>query len=81
MRISVRDLEPTPDGYYQLWISRDPNHRIAIGAFQASADGTIEANAALPPLDEAWKAVWLTREPADGDPGWTQDWVVKGKFT
>lgn len=78
VRIVLRGLEPVDTGFYQLWISQDPDHRIAIGALRPDASGTIEAVLEVPDLDPSWKAIWVTREPDDGDPAWTDDWIVKG---
>ncbi len=80
VRLELRGLAPSSDGFYQLWISQDPDHRIAIGAFRPDADGKVSAVLELPDLDATWKALWLTREPDDGDPAWTDDWIVKGSI-
>lgn len=68
------------DGYYELWIARNPQDRVSLGAVQVSADGTLDATVPMPALESGYKGVWLTAEPDDHDPAWSKNWVFKARF-
>jgi anti-sigma-K factor RskA len=65
---------------FELWIARDPGHRVALGIFRPGAGGTIDTTVSMPDLGSAWQGVWLTVEKNDGAPGWSRDWVLAGRL-
>ena len=81
IRIRIDNL-PTlaSNQVFELWIARDPAHRVALGIFRPGSSGTIDTTVSVPDLGSAWQGVWLTVEKADGAPGWSRDWVLAGKL-
>jgi anti-sigma-K factor RskA len=65
---------------YELWIARDPAHRVSLGIFRPDAQGRIDTTVSVPNLGPAWQGIWLTHEPGSGRPGWSKDWVLAGKL-
>jgi anti-sigma-K factor RskA len=82
-RIRIRiDGLPRLEGnsVYELWIARDPAHRLALGVYRPDAHGRIDTTVTVPNLGSAWQGIWLTHEPGSGRPGWSRDWVLAGKL-
>jgi anti-sigma-K factor RskA len=80
-RIRIRiDGLPRLEGnsLYELWIARDPAHRVSLGVFRPDAQGRIDTTVEVPNLGPAWQGIWLTHEPGSGRPGWSKDWVLAG---
>ncbi len=65
---------------FELWIARDPAHRVALGIFRPGTSGSIDTTVSVPDLGSAWQGVWLTVEKSDGAPGWSRDWVIAGRL-
>jgi anti-sigma-K factor RskA len=65
---------------YELWIARDPAHRVSLGSFRPDAQGRIDTTVHVPNLGPAWQGIWLTHEPGTGRPGWSRDWVLAGRL-
>jgi anti-sigma-K factor RskA len=65
---------------YELWIARDPAHRVSLGSFRPDAQGRIDTTVQVPNLGPAWQGIWLTHEPGTGKPGWSRDWVLAGRL-
>lgn len=64
--IDVEGLEPTgPDGYYELWFTAPDGRHVSAGTFRMS--GRFEMMAGVRRAD--FPRLWITREPADDDPG------------
>jgi anti-sigma-K factor RskA len=81
IRIRIDGLRPTKGSQvYELWIAKDPKHRVAIGMYRPDARGSIEATVAIPNLGPHWRGIWLTEEQGKGTPGWSHDWVVAGRL-
>jgi anti-sigma-K factor RskA len=81
VRVRVSGLRQlADDGYYELWIARNPQDRVSLGAVQVSANGTLETTLPLPSLESGYKGVWLTAEPDDHTPAWSRNWVFKARF-
>ncbi len=82
-RIHIR-IENLPklarDHVFELWIARDPAHRVALGIFRPGSGGVIDTTVSVPDLGSAWQGVWLTVEKDTGAPGWSRDWVLAGKL-
>jgi anti-sigma-K factor RskA len=82
VRVRISGLHRLADnGYYELWLAKNPQDRVSLGAVQLSGDGTtIDASIPVPALESGYKGVWLTAEPDDHDPAWSKNWVVKARF-
>lgn len=77
------DLERLPrvrSGFYQVWLARSPEDRVAVATIVPDADGHARTTVSVADLGAAYDRVWVTFERADGDPSWSEDWVVKGRF-
>jgi anti-sigma-K factor RskA len=82
VRVAVAGLRPVDGDWYELWLARSPSDRVSLGRFRPDADGRLWTVVSLPEIDEdGYGGVWLTREPDDGDPRWTRDWVFKARLT
>ncbi len=82
-RIRIRiDGLPSPknNSVYELWIARDPAHRVSLGSFRPDSQGRIDTTVQVPNLGPAWQGIWLTHEPGNGRPGWSKDWVLAGRL-
>ena len=78
LRIELSDVKPPADGStYQVWIAQDPKARISLGTIEPDASGKATVTVPLPAAAEGYKRVWVTSEPADGDPKWTTNWIVR----
>jgi anti-sigma-K factor RskA len=81
IRIRIDGLPPLEnDSVYELWIARDPAHRVSLGSFRPDAQGRIDTTVQVPNLGPAWQGIWLTHEPGTGRPGWSRDWVLAGRL-
>lgn len=66
MVIDIQGLEPLePDGYYEVWMSAHDGRRVSAGTFRAG--GKVVVWGAYSRTD--FPRIWVTYEPADGDPG------------
>lgn len=82
LRVEAKGLRPVRGQWYELWLARSRTDRISLGRFRPDAQGRIWALVSLPQLPgEGYRGVWLTREPDDGNPAWTSDWVFKARLT
>jgi anti-sigma-K factor RskA len=82
IRVRIDGLPALTGGdVYELWIARNPAHRVSLGVFRPNATGSLDVTVSVPDLGPAWHGVWLTREPGTGAPGWSRDWVVAGRLT
>jgi anti-sigma-K factor RskA len=70
----------TGNSVYELWLARDPAHRVALGVYRPDAQGRIDTTVSVPNLGPAWQGIWLTNEPGSGRPGWSKDWVLAGRL-
>ena len=78
LRVELSDVKPPADGAtYEVWIAQDPKARISLGTIEPDASGKATVTLPLPSAANGYKRVWVTREPADGDPKWTTDWIVR----
>ena len=81
IRIRIDGLPPLENNsVYELWIARDPAHRVSLGSFRPDAQGRIDTTVQVPNLGPAWQGIWLTHEPGTGRPGWSRDWVLAGRL-
>jgi anti-sigma-K factor RskA len=82
IRVRIDGLPRLTGGdVYELWIARNPAHRVSLGVFKPNGTGSLDVTVSVPDLGPAWHGVWLTREPGTGAPGWSRDWVVAGRLT
>ncbi len=78
LRIDLRDVPPPPNGAtYEVWIGQDPQTRISLGTIEPDASGRATVTVPLPAAASEYERVWVTSEPADGDPRWTSNWIVR----
>jgi hypothetical protein len=47
------------------------------GTIEPDASGKATVTVPLPAAADGFKRVWVTSEPADGDPKWTTNWIVR----
>lgn len=81
IRIRIDGLPATRGSQvYELWIAKDPAHRVSIGIYRPDAKGRIDATVAIPDLGPRWRGIWLTEEQGKGRPGWSHEWVVAGRL-
>ncbi len=81
VRVAVEGLRPVDGQWYELWLARSPAERVSLGRFRPDADGRLWVVVSLPSLPRGdYGGVWLTREPDDGDPRWTRDWVFRAQL-
>lgn len=65
MRLAVSGLPATGnDAYYEVWLTAPDGRKVTAGTFRDS--GTVTVWAAVSRAD--FPRLWITREPADGDP-------------
>lgn len=78
LRIELSDVQPPAAGTtYEVWIAEDPKARISLGTIEPDASGKATVTVPLPAAADGFKRVWVTSEPADGDPKWTTNWIVR----
>jgi anti-sigma-K factor RskA len=78
LRIELRDVRPPSRGAtYEVWIAQDPKARISLGTIEPDASGSATVTLPLPAAASTYERVWVTNEPADGDPKWTTNWIVR----
>jgi anti-sigma-K factor RskA len=81
IRIRIDNLPPLEGNtVYELWLARDPAHRVSLGIYRPDANGSIDTTVDVPNLGPAWQGIWLTHEPGNGRPGWSKDWVLAGRL-
>ena len=82
VRVAVEGLRPVDGQWYELWLARSPSDRVSLGRFRPDAEGRLWTVVSVPDMPgDGYGGVWLTREPDDGNPGWTRDWVFKARLT
>jgi anti-sigma-K factor RskA len=78
LRIELNGVKPpSSDEAYEVWIAQTPQARISLGTIVPDASGRATVTLPLPAAAASYKRVWVTSEPADGDPKWTSNWIVK----
>ncbi len=78
LRIELRDVKPPSAGEaYEVWVANNPQARISLGTIAPDASGHATVTLPLPAVATAYQRVWITNEPADGNPKWTTDWIVR----
>ena len=78
LRIVLRGVKPPTKGAaYEVWLARDPQARISLGTIEPDASGRATVTLPLPAAASDYQRVWVTNEPADGDPKWTSNWIVR----
>jgi anti-sigma-K factor RskA len=81
IRVRIDNLPPLAGSeVYELWIAKDPRHRVSIGVFRPGASNSIDTTVTIPNLGPKWQGIWLTHENGRGTPGWSRDWVVAGRL-
>ncbi len=78
LRIELTDVKPPAHGgTYEVWIAQDPKARISLGTIEPDASGKATVTLPVPSAANGYTRVWVTSEPADGDPKWTTNWIVR----
>ena len=78
LRVELSGVKPPAgDEAYEVWIAQTPQARISLGTIEPDASGRATVTLPLPAAAAGYKRVWVTSEPADGDPKWTTNWIVK----
>jgi hypothetical protein len=78
VRIQLTDApQPTKGSTYEVWIAQDPKARISLGTIQPDKAGNASVVLPVPASAEGYHRVWVTNEPADNNPKWTTDWIVR----
>jgi Anti-sigma-K factor rskA len=76
LRVRAYAMPRLVGSYYELWIAASPSDRISLGVLVPDASGRLDATIPLPQLPPGYRGVWITRQPQEGGPGWTSDWVL-----
>ncbi len=72
MVVGVTGLPSAPDGsYYELWLSGEGSH-ISAGSFRGSGEVSMWVGVAR----RDFPRLWVTLEPAGGDPAPSEQWVL-----
>jgi anti-sigma-K factor RskA len=78
LRIDVWNVKPPVKGAsYEVWVAQTPQARISLGTIEPDASGRATVTLPLPAVAADYRRVWVTSEPADGDPKWTTNWIVR----
>jgi anti-sigma-K factor RskA len=78
LRLVLNNVEPPEKGSaYEVWIAQTPQARISLGTIEPDASGRATVTLPLPAVASDYRRVWVTNEPADGDPKWTTNWIVR----
>lgn len=78
LQVKIANVQPpAPGATYEVWVANDPKARISLGTIQPDASGSATVTLPIPAAAADYRRVWVTNEPADGDPKWTSDWIVK----
>lgn len=78
MELKVSGLPPSKPGeYYELWALNSPDDLAPIGTFRVGEDGTADVRFALGIDPARYKALDVSVEREDGDPGHSGDSVLR----
>jgi anti-sigma-K factor RskA len=78
LRIDLWNVKPPVNGAsYEVWVAQVPQARISLGTIEPDASGRATVTLPLPAVAADYRRVWVTSEPADGDPKWTTNWIVR----
>jgi hypothetical protein len=78
LRIELSDVpRPKAGATYEVWIAQDPKTRISLGTIEPDTSGKATVVLPVPAAAKNYHRVWVTNEPADGNPRWTTDWIVR----
>jgi anti-sigma-K factor RskA len=76
--VHLTGLPPSEDGeFYELWLLNAPDDLVSLGSFQVPASGEIDVTVPVPGDPEAFQALDLSVEPADGDPAHSAQSVLR----
>jgi anti-sigma-K factor RskA len=78
LRIVLNNVRPPVNGAaYEVWVAQNPQARISLGTIEPDASGRATVTLPLPAVAADYRRVWVTNEPADGNPKWTTNWIVR----
>jgi anti-sigma-K factor RskA len=78
LRVVLSNVKPPAKGSaYEVWIAQTPQARISLGTIEPDASGHATVTLPVPAVASDYRRVWVTSEPADGDPKWTTNWIVR----
>jgi hypothetical protein len=80
IRLEVSGLTPADPGtYYEGWMWNDEGEGVSIGTFHLrGGEEPVILWSGVDPAD--YPAIWITREPEDGDPGVSDQVVMRGRI-
>jgi len=68
-RFVVRGLKPSANGgFYELWLMNSADDLVSLGSFRVPASGEAAVTVPLPADPDAFAALDISAEPADGNP-------------
>lgn len=81
IRLDVNGLPPAGDGqYYEGWLWSDDGDGISVGTFHLrEADSVVMLWSGVDP--DEYPSLWVTLEKEDGDPGASDQIVMRGKVS
>ena len=81
LRLSIAGLRATRgDSFYEVWESNGPRDLVSVGGFRASSGARTVFSAALPVDPAGYRAIEVSLERADGDPGRSGELVLRAKL-
>ncbi len=80
VHLHLSNLPRLRSGYYEIWVARSPSERLSLGVYDASAAGTLDVTLPAPGGDEGYKGIWVTSEPEDNNPMWSNDTVAAARL-
>lgn len=82
MELKVSGLPPSKPGeYYELWALNSPDDLAPIGTFRVGEDGTADVQFALGIDPAKYKALDVSVEREDGDPGHSGDSLLRSQLS
>ncbi len=76
--VHLTGLPPTEDGeFYELWLLNAPDDLVSLGSFSVPASGEVDVTVPVPGDADAFQALDLSVEPADGDPAHSSRSVLR----
>ena len=67
------------DTFYELWLIGSAGELVSLGSFRVPGSGSATVTVPLPAGPERYGTIDVSREPADGDPGHSNDSVLRGR--
>ena len=76
--VHVSGLPPSEEGeFYELWLLNAPDDLVSLGSFSVPASGEVDVTVPVPGDADAFQALDVSVEPADGDPAHSAKSVLR----